>query len=365
MDNLLVRNILESMGDCVLVIGAGGDIVFANLATETILGFSPESLKSNGLGLTFFTREENFEFNQIFVDAIHDKSVGRCGEVDYHQPNGSVRRLAVTTSYVVDSTRPARPFVGFMAIFSDVTELFRLREREKHSIEERQRAAARKVEGLRKLAEGVAHEIRNPTTAIGGFASRLLRMKDVPPQAKSYLEKIREGTLRLESLVVQVQEYCDIGIARLSEGCFSDTVEEVIAQIEPAAERRRVNVKFRDETADRGAASFDHGLMRTAVHNLVRNAVDFSPTDSTVDVRLSASPNELVLEVEDHGQGVMNPDMDYIFNPFFSTTADRPGMGLAVAQRIIHEHLGAVTVESEQERGATFRVTFPRRPNPV
>jgi PAS domain S-box-containing protein len=362
MDTLLVRNILESMGDCVLVVGAGGDIVYANSATRHVLGYSPDTLKKQGLGLTFFTRDENLEFNQIFVDAIKDKSVGRCGEVDYRHPDAGLRRLAVTTSYVVDTAKTSRPFVGFMAIFRDVTELFHLREREKRLLEERQRASARKVEGFRKLAAGVAHEIRNPATTVGGFASRLLKMRDVPHDAKSYLEKIKAGALRLESLVIQVQDYCNMGPAEFSYGRLAHTVGQIVAEMRNEADTRKVALHFTDETSDGGGARFDHGLIRKALRRIILNALDFSPKGSAVEIRLSDASEEATIEVRDQGCGISPRDIDYIFNPFFSTRADKPGMGLAVAQRIVHDHFGAITVESQPGKGATFRVTLPKYP---
>lgn len=219
MEDLVIQNILESMTDSLMVIGPKGEIVYANEATEDILGCDLQALRKNGLGVTFFTRETNNEFNQIIVDAIHQKAVRSYSEVTYHHPGGTTKRLAVTASYLFDSTKPDDSFVGFMAMCKDITEVHEFRQNEKRLLEERQRVANEKAQGLQKLAAGVAHEIRNPTVTVGGFAARLLRLKELPEIAFEYARKIMDGAKRLESLVEEVQRYCDITRGSCGVGC--------------------------------------------------------------------------------------------------------------------------------------------------
>ena len=103
MDPTIVRNILDSMSDCLVVIDGDGDVLYANKNTKEILGYSFEDLKEKGLGLVFFVRDENYDFNQILINAVWNKSVKDYSEVDYYHPEGLKKRLVVTASYMRES----------------------------------------------------------------------------------------------------------------------------------------------------------------------------------------------------------------------------------------------------------------------
>jgi PAS domain S-box-containing protein len=364
MEDLMIQNILESMTDSLMVIGPKGEIVYANTATEDILGCDLHALKRNGLGVTFFTREDNYEFNQIIVDAIHQKAVRSYSEVTYRHPDGSAKRLAATTSYLVDPTKPDDSFVGFMAIFKDITEVYELRQREKRLLEERQRVASERAQGLQKLAAGVAHEIRNPTVTVGGFAARLLKLKELPEAAFECARKIMDGAKRLESLVEEVQTYCDITRADLVEWDLVDVVQKPMQALCETAERKHVDLRFRNESSETSSCYCDPSLLKKAMLHLLENAIDFSAEGGVVETVLSAGAEDIFIEVMDLGEGIADEDFDHIFNPFFSTRPDKAGMGLATVQRIVTEHMGTIIVESKPNEGTRVRVSLPRNRHP-
>ena len=70
------------------------------------------------------------------------------------------------------------------------------------------------------------------------------------------------------------------------------------------------------------------------------------------------------LEVRDHGAGIQNEDRAYIFNPFFSTQVHAPGMGLAIVERVVHEHMGKIEVDSEPGQGTAIRIILPSTLHP-
>jgi PAS domain S-box-containing protein len=363
VEDLIIQNILESMTDSLLVIGPQGEILYANKATEDILGCDLESLRENGLGVTFFTREENYLFNQFIVDAVQDKSLKTYSEVSYHHPDGSMRRLAATMSYLIDPAGPRDNFVGFMAIYKDITEVYKLRQREKRVAEERRRVAIEKAESLQKLAAGVAHEIRNPTVTIGGFAARLLKLKGVPEEVSNYARKILDGAARLELLVKHVQTYCDITRADLMERSVAEVVRGSIVAVDQAAREKNIGIALLDESSHDMTCHIDPGMLRSALIHLLDNAIDFSPDGSEVDVVVTATSEDVVIEIRDCGTGISPGDEKYLFDPFFSTRPDKSGMGLATVQRIAHEHMGTVSVESLPGRcGTRACLRFPRMP---
>jgi len=359
-DPLLIANILESISDSVLVLGEDGDVLCCNRMTEEMLGYTPEQLLRKGLGKLLCSRDDNEDFNQIFVETVSKKSVNAYKEVDYRHPDGSVRRLAATTSYLVDVGEHETSFSGFVVLLKDVTEVFNLRRKEKELIQEKHKMAKEKIRSLQKLAMGVAHEIRNPTVTIGGFAGRIARAVNDPEATKQYANSIIEAAKTLEKIVDAVQQCCNLPEINPSYGNISDLLQDTVSEMKASAGAKNVNLRVQDELPKDYVVSFDPFLLRMALVRLIQNAIDFSPVGAAVDISLRNVGESTVLEVRDYGAGIKEEDIEYIFNPFFSTLPHGPGMGLAVVESVVNEHLGTIQVDSKPDRGTTMRVLLPR-----
>jgi PAS domain S-box-containing protein len=349
------------MSDSLLVLGEHGQVLYANRATQDILGYSFDDLKTKGLKELFFVDPGNFDFNQVFLDAIWKKSINSYSEVDYHHPDGSIRRLTATTSYFLTDGEHESFFIGFIALFKDVTEVFQLRRNEKELIEEKQRIAKEKISSLQKLAMGVAHEIRNPMVTIGGFAARILRDTRNPEETRQYAKNILEDARTLEKIVDHVQLYCNLPAINIRESNSTEPILAAVLALSSFAEAEDVTLMFRDLLHQQRVVWFDPDLIQMAVANLLENAIHFSPRNSTVEIRSYAHEYEFVIEVQDSGSGIEEKDKSFIFDPFFSTRRRGPGMGLAIVERIVSEHAGRLEVESSPGIGTVVRIVLPQK----
>jgi PAS domain S-box-containing protein len=364
MDPVIISNILDSMSDSLLVLGEDGEILYANTVSERVLGYSPTDFRKKGLGDLFFSAEQNQDFKRIFLDALWKKDIKNYREVDYRHPDGTVRRLAVTTSYLLARGDHESTFIGFVALFKDITEIFRLHRMKEDLTKEKERIAHEKISSLHKLAMGVAHEIRNPMVTIGGFAARIVRNQTNSDETRRYAKNIVEDARKLEAVVNEVQQYCDLPESNPSRGNLATVVTAVVAEMRSIGQARHISLIVHDELPAGHRVCFDPLLLRTALVRLVKNAFDFSEDGSSVQMFLFASDQGTVLEVRDSGTGIRGEDRDYIFNPFFSTQIHASGMGLAIVERVVHEHMGRIEVESEPGKGATIRIILPDSPNP-
>jgi signal transduction histidine kinase len=126
-----------------------------------------------------------------------------------------------------------------------------------------------------------------------------------------------------------------------------------------------VNVKIEDEIAEQ---LWDREAVSRAVLNLVDNAIKYSADDKLIDVVVRQTPQDVIIEVCDHGIGIAARDLSRIFDPYFraqfSDTQTRrgAGLGLTLVQQIVQSHGGRVEVESAPGVGSTFRLLFPRSP---
>ncbi len=355
----IVKSILDSMSDCLIVLGQHGEVLYANKTSGQMLGCSPDDLIEHGLEMLFFMSEKNYNFSQIFLDAIHGKNVNNYSEVDYHHPDGSVRRLAATTSYLMAESAHESSFIGFVALFKDITEVFNLRREEKELIREKDRIAKEKIRSLHKLAMGVAHEIRNPMVTIGGFATRILKDEKNPEETRQYGGIIVKHVKQLEEVVDRVHECCDLPDMNPTKGHISSVVADAVSAMSSLALKRKISLRLRDQTPEQYSVIFDPSLFSLAVKQVLANAIGFSLDGAVVDIAVYPTGEGTVLEVKDYGTGIKDEDKEYIFDPFFSTRAHGTGMGLAIVERVVHEHMGRIEVESQFGEGTTVRIILP------
>jgi len=355
----IVKSILDSMSDCLIVLGPIGDVLYANKTTGPMLGLAPLDLIEHGLEMLFLVSDKNDDFNQIFLDAVHRKNLNNYSEVDYHHPDGSIRRLAATTSYLMETGEHESSFIGFVALFKDITEVFNLRRDEKELIREKERIAREKIRSLHKLAMGVAHEIRNPMVTIGGFATRILKNEKNPEETRRYGQIIVEHVKQLEEVVDRVHECCELPDMNPVKGNISTVVAESVASMVSQGLKKNVSLRFRDQMPVDHSVTFDPSLFRLAVKQVLQNAIGFSDDGAFVDITVYPMVEGTVLEVKDYGKGIKDEDKEYIFDPFFSTRAHGTGMGLAIVERVVHEHMGRIEVKSEFGTGTTVRMIFP------
>lgn len=360
IDPVIISNVLDSISDSIVVLNQDGDVVYANKATAQVLGYDPQDLMEKGLEGTFFLREENAAFNQLIVDAVWKKSRNEYSEVDYHHLDGSVRRLAATTSYLLEVAEFDTVFVGFVALFKDITEVHNLREKQKKLIQEKERVAREKGESLHKLAMNVAHEIRNPVAAVGGLASRILRNGQTPEEMQAQVKALLDMAHRLEVVVGKVEEYCEIPEATFEQADIAATVVEAVLEAMIKGLSKGITIKLGDAIPEQEAIAFDSALMRTALKQVLENAIDFSDKGATVVVSLNVDETGVAIEMKDSGHGISQQDLQFIFDPFFSTRTATGGMGLAIAQRIVQEHMGTIDVDSKLGEGTTVRICLPR-----
>lgn len=364
IDPLIVESIFDSMADCLIVINHDGEVLFSNRNSDQILGFSPETIREKGLGLTFFLVDENYDFNQILINAIWEKRIHDYKEVDYLHPGGELKRLAATTSYLMDTQQEEDRLIGFVALFRDITEIHMLREREKRLNDEKQRIAKEKIRSLNKLAMGVAHEIRNPVVTIGGFANRIIKTNRNSDEIRQYAMNIMDGVRRLEDVVDQMYDCANLPLIKPIDARMSLVVSKSVEQMRSKAGKRNIEIHFLDNTEFDCLEYFDPILLEIALTHLLDNAIDFSPEGASIAVRLYVHDANVILEVEDHGSGISDSDMEFIFNPFFSTRAVGVGVGLTIVERIVGEHGAKIEVESRPNHGTTFRILFQKHIDP-
>jgi two-component system sensor histidine kinase HydH len=218
---------------------------------------------------------------------------------------------------------------------------------------------ANRLSSIGTLAAGIAHEIRNPLTAVKTFLDLLPSRLDDREFVSSFRELSLSELRRVTDLIADLLAFGKSTSTERRPVELGSSLDQVVRLVESTARKRQVTVDLR---VDRHAAPAwaDPDQVKQIVLNLVLNAVEASPAGAKVTLEIAAGPRDHVtFEVRDQGAGIPPDQLESIFNPFFTTKEQGTGLGLALVHQMVVEHGGEIVVDSEVGRGTTFRVTLP------
>jgi len=215
---------------------------------------------------------------------------------------------------------------------------------------------AERLRAFREVARRVAHEVKNPLTAMRIAVDQLRRSSGpVDRRTLAATEVMAAETDRLERLA---QEFADFG--RLPEGPQSEVdLAELLAEVGRTGVPAGVTVALGANGGGMRLMGY-YDPLRRAFANLLRNAAEAMGGRGTIDVGLSGDARAIAVTIADHGPGVPPELRDRIFEPYFTTKDDGTGLGLALVRQTVEAHRGAITVGETPGGGATFTIVFGR-----
>lgn len=285
---------------------------------------------------------------QVIAECIETGQPVRRRAIRIEPQKDRPTHLGVTVSPIV--TAPGASH-GAICLFSDLTDVMQLEEQ------------LRLKDGLAQVGEltaGIAHEFRNGLATIHGYA-RLLDLERLPTDMRPYVTGIREET---DALGAVVRNFLN----------FAKPTELVLASVDVRTIVERAAEDIRQEAIERGGSVTvtgefvpipgDEGLLRQALSNLCRNALEacvearMAPR-ITVEGAPEPAAHALRISVIDKGPGVEPNLAGKVFQPFVTTRARGTGLGLAVVQKIVVLHNGRVSLQSEPGGGVRFTMLLP------
>ncbi|MET0064784.1 MAG: ATP-binding protein [Candidatus Thiodiazotropha sp.] len=283
---------------------------------------------------------------------IHHLEVNHNGKSRWFNLHKAAIPAPLPVDHPVEEARTSQ-----VILMEDLTDLETLEAELAHS---------ERLASIGRLAAGVAHEIGNPVTGIASLAQNL-RDEDDPEIIRESIQEILNQTQRITAIVKTLMNFSRSGRIGMDTQNFTvrEMVDEAIRLVKLTQHGRQIDCHNQCDSALTLEA--DRQAISQVLVNILTNACDASNPGAQVKVVARNIEDLLRIEVEDQGEGIPEEHISYIFEPFFTTKSpgEGTGLGLAIAYKIVSDHHGSISIESEKERGTRVTMDIPRHYNPI
>lgn len=336
--------IIENAADGVIAIDRQGDVTTMNPAAEVITGYQRHELVGQPYSMLF----DNTQFYSPVLDTLEHGTEHVALEISFPGRDRTIE-LSVTTSRIHNTHGE---MIGALVIFSDLTA---------RKETQRRMAQAERLATLGELMAGVAHEVRNPLTAIRGYV-QILRQQTSDLIHQEYLSVVLKEIDSINKVIQQLLEFSRPRHSQWQQVSLNALVEETLVLVQTAGVQARVDF-ISELDNELNPINADRELLKQVLLNILINAVQAISARGKIRIQTwQYSDSQQAISIEDNGCGIDLSLQKKIFDPFFTTKASGTGLGLALSQRIINAHQGDIRLASLPGYGATFTLILPINP---
>ncbi len=344
------ENIVESINVGVFAVDLHDRIESWNQEMEDLFGVTRE--KALGQPLASLLPAE---FLDRFCQIRDDQETHTLYKFRLPLPSGELRSANIAIAPLVARDGVT---VGRIILVDDITDRIRLEE---------QLSQAEKLSSIGLLAAGVAHEVNTPLAVISSYTQMLSKQMSGDRRLTPLLDKITQQSFRASEIVNGLLNFSRTAGTEFGSIDLNTVLRETLTLIDHQLRTAQVALSL-DLDPDLAPVHGNQGKLQQVFLNLLLNAKDamFRKPDALLTVTTCNGPGEVVVRIQDSGDGIKQEHLHRIYDPFF-TTKTKPaegshkgtGLGLAVSYGIMQEHGGKIHVETAEGRGTTFVLELP------
>ncbi len=330
------------MTDLLILFDVNGQGIYASPSHESVLGYAPEYFE--GKDTTELIHPEDLSLAMTnFTEIIARKIPGKM-EARLQHANGDWKLFECTGSPVIGENGNVE---HIMVVAKDITEKRRAEELLWNS---------EKLSLVGELAAGVAHEIRNPITAIKGFI-QLFQQGLIRDE---YFDIILSEFNRIEGIIKEFLSLAKPQESQLNPVDIHTLLKEVETLISPEAYLKNVEFSIEIEP-DIPTVMCDANQIKQVLLNLCKNSMEAMDPNRVGFIKISVQVENagLCMNVIDNGIGISEDRLKRLGEPFYSNKEKGTGLGLMLCFRIIRQHNGSITFKSKENKGTTSQIRIP------
>lgn len=342
------RTLFEHAATAVAVVGNDGILGMINRKFASFLGGKKAEIEGRLSLLDFFKDQDRILLRENLQKCrACDKKDDYSFECLFYGVEQKPKNVYLSLSYIPQSGH-------CMISMIDVTELYQLQSR---------LARSEQLAAIGELAASIAHEIRNPLGAINTSVEVLRTGLHLSGDDCDLMEIIREETQRLDRIVTDFLQFARLNRVRFRQIDINRIIRDTLLLLKGVLPSELALTVALDENLCYTFGDADQ--LRQVMINMIVNATEAVPklggqlTIMTKCVEDDSSKSSIQIIIQDNGQGIEHKNLEKVFKPFFSTKEKGVGMGLAICERIVHNHGGEMTVTSRIGYGASFSIILP------
>lgn len=334
--------IMESMVDGIITIDNDEKVTDINTAAWCIMGVNKDVIGINYRDLF----SGNVKVLEILLETLHAGKNFIGYEVEFTRDDGVIVPISVSTSMLQNNQN----VLGVVVVFKDLSE---------HKAFEDCVRRVDRLAAVGELAAGVAHEIRNPLSAISGSVQILVDELPEENSSRIFGDIVLKEIERVNGVIEDLLYFARPSKHYVTSINPNELVENALFLLLPSI-KKEIVVLERHFDSTIGIISVDTQLIKQVLVNLLLNAIQALPQEGgRITVTTKGMIKGIEIIIEDNGKGIDQESLPKIFDPFFTTKDTGTGLGLAVSNKIIEIHQGYIRAESIVDIGSIFTIYLP------
>lgn len=352
-----MRAILNTAIEAIITINSSGVIVSVNTATRQIFGYDAKELVGHNVTVLMpspFCNEHN-QYIANYLKTRRSKIIGVGREAVAKRKDGSIFPVEIAISEIDHLGL----FTGFLRDISDRKKTEAEKEKIAGIAAGRERMAV-----LGEVAAGVAHEFRNPLHGVLNCVKILRSRVSKDESIQRWLNLQEEGLQRMDLISARLLR---LGRDEMSPRILIDPAEVIRSSISfVQARAHKMGIEISSRISERlKPLSVDPERISEALLNLLTNSLDACQKGGAIEISADSDeqPGMIAITVKDSGAGIPDDVRNRVFEPFFTTKpiGKGSGLGLALVKKIVDQHGGSVTLDSQPGKGTTVRMVLPQQ----
>jgi two-component system sensor kinase FixL len=360
-DESLLRAVIDTVVDGLIIIDQAGRVEVFNPACEKLFGYTGAEVLGRNVNMLMPApyAGEHDAYLAAYRDTGNARIIGIGREVSGRRKDGSVFPMELS---VGETQRDGVPI--FVGIVRDISERHAAQAK-LHEVRSELEHVARHT-AMGEMASGLAHELNQPLTAIGNYLTACRRLietgtPEATDKALGYMERSAEQAGRAGKIIRRLRQFIERGDTDRTAEDLNDTIREAKALVLVGETATAVTTR-EDFADDLPPVYIDRIQIQQVVVNLMRNAIDAMDGAAHASLLLATAmggPDRVRVTVTDNGPGLAPDVAETLFQPFKTTKAKGMGLGLSICQSIIQAHDGRITASTGEDGGARFSFTLP------